>query len=66
MLVRYRVDGIFVSDVVFNSYRTESAPFSSIPADWCQHIGNIAQAEKMFFPFAHVQEFQILKSDPAA
>ncbi|MDP7601771.1 MAG: transporter substrate-binding domain-containing protein, partial [Rhodospirillales bacterium] len=49
MLVRYRVDGIFVSDVVFNSYRTEGAPFSSIPADWCQRIGNIAQAEKIFF-----------------
>ena len=33
MLVRYRVDGIFISDMVFNSYRTEGAPFSSIPAD---------------------------------
>jgi hypothetical protein len=49
MLVRYRVDGIFVSDVVFNSYRTEGAPFSSIPADWCQRIGNIVQAKKIFF-----------------
>ena len=48
MLVRYRVDGIFVSDVVFNSYRTEGAPFSSIPADWHQRIGNIVQAEKIF------------------
>ncbi len=47
MLVRYRVDGIFISDMVFNSYRTEGAPFSSIPADWRQRIGNIVQAEKI-------------------
>ena len=47
MLVRYRVDGIFISDIVFNSYRTEGAPFSNLPADWRQRLGNIVQAEKI-------------------
>jgi len=48
MLVRYRVDGIFISDIVFDSYRTEGAPFSRIPTDWLQRIGSIVQAEKIF------------------
>jgi len=47
MLVRYRVDGIFISDIVFDSYRTEGAPFSKIPTDWLQRIGKIVEAEKI-------------------
>jgi ABC-type amino acid transport substrate-binding protein len=45
MLVHYRVDGIFITDVVFDSYRTEGIPFSSIPPDWRQQIGTIVVAE---------------------
>jgi ABC-type amino acid transport substrate-binding protein len=46
MLVRYRVDGIFISDLVFDSYRTEGAPFSQIPSNWHQRIGRAVEAGK--------------------
>jgi ABC-type amino acid transport substrate-binding protein len=46
MLVRYRVDGIFISDLVFGSYRTEGAPFSQIPSNWHQRIGTAVETDK--------------------
>ncbi len=45
MLLRNRVDGIFISDIVFDGFRDEGAPFAGIPDDWRDHIGNVVEAE---------------------
>jgi len=45
MLLRNRIDGIFISDIVFDGFRNEGAPYTGIPADWPDHIGNVVEAE---------------------
>ena len=45
MLLRNRVDGIFISDIVFDGFRAEGAPYDGIPDDWRDRIGNVVEAE---------------------
>lgn len=45
MLVRNRVGGIYISDIVFDSYRAEGLPFTRVPKDWREQIGPIIEAE---------------------
>ncbi len=63
MLIRNRIDGIFISDIVFDSYRKEGAPFVNFPKDWIQQIGPNIEAEKLVI---HLRMINKSKHDNAA
>ncbi len=64
MLTRRRLDGIFISDIVFASYGIEGAPFKSLPEDWRSRIGSVLEVDKIKVHFRMLKSSKFRHLEP--